>query len=217
MPPLRERREDIPLLLNELISTMESENRGSVRFNSAAIAALTHYHWPGNVRELANLVERMAILYPHGIVGEKDLPAHLRDSGRREETEGAEPAQGSPAEQDQQQEVAESVPLPLGGLDLKEYLASLEKDLISKALEDSSGVVARAASRLHMRRTTLVEKLRKYNLPKKAEDGAEIESGPEPDDAEDQRAEGWQPAENNGDEREEESENRGAQGSGVTS
>jgi hypothetical protein len=68
-----------------------------------------------------------------------------------------------------------------------------------------------------MRRTTLVEKLRKYNLPKKAEDGAEIESGPESDDAEDQRAEGWQPAENNGEEREEKAENRGTQGSGVTS
>ena len=58
MPSLRERPEDIPLLLNELITIMESENRGSVRFNSVAINALCNYEWPGNVRELQNLVER---------------------------------------------------------------------------------------------------------------------------------------------------------------
>ena len=60
--------------------------------------------------------------------------------------------------------------LPSDGLDLKEYLANLERDLITKALEDSQGVVARAADRLHMRRTTLVEKMRKYQLPKREEE-----------------------------------------------
>jgi hypothetical protein len=64
----------------------------------------------------------------------------------------------------------------LHGLDLKEYLANLEKDLIEQALDDSGGVVARAADRLHIRRTTLVEKMRKYQLQKRqteAEVGAE--------------------------------------------
>jgi hypothetical protein len=56
--------------------------------------------------------------------------------------------------------------LPVNGLDLKEYLANLEKDLIKQALGDSDGVVARAASRLQLRRTTLVEKMRKYQLAK---------------------------------------------------
>ncbi|MBT8145212.1 MAG: sigma-54 dependent transcriptional regulator [Gammaproteobacteria bacterium] len=176
MPPLRDRSEDVPLLLNELIASMETENRGSVRFNSGAIAALKKYQWPGNVRELANLVERMAILHPHGIVGEQDLPVHLRSA------QTADPMQEPPSdvdvgqpdqsgEQDLQQvdgpEGAEA--LPLDGLDLKEYLASLERDLINKALEDSDGVVARAANRLHIRRTTLVEKIRKYDLQKKAD------------------------------------------------
>jgi len=63
--------------------------------------------------------------------------------------------------------------LPLNGLDLKEYLANLEKDLIEQALGDSGGVVARAADRLHIRRTTLVEKMRKYNLQKKQEEQSE--------------------------------------------
>jgi sigma-54 dependent transcriptional regulator, flagellar regulatory protein len=62
MPPLRDRVEDIPLLINELIRRIEYEKRGSVRFTQAAVLSLCQYSWPGNVRELANLVERMAIL-----------------------------------------------------------------------------------------------------------------------------------------------------------
>ena len=69
MPPLRERVEDIPLLLNELVTRLENEKRGSIRFNSAAIMSLCRHEWAGNVRELANLVERMAILHPYGVVG----------------------------------------------------------------------------------------------------------------------------------------------------
>lgn len=69
MAPLRERVEDIPLLMNELISRMEIEKRGSIRFNSAAIMSLCQHDWPGNVRELANLVERMAIMHPYGVIG----------------------------------------------------------------------------------------------------------------------------------------------------
>jgi len=183
MPPLRERNEDVPLLLNELIASMEAEKRGSVRFNSCAIAALKKYQWPGNVRELANLVERMAILHPHGIVGEQDLPAHLQ-TGESADPVPAEdtalPSMISGAKSDGS-EGAES--LPLDGLDLKEYLASLEKDLINKALEDSGGVVARAASRLHIRRTTLVEKIRKYDLQKKAGSDEEVVQDAEAQDA----------------------------------
>ncbi len=165
MPSLRERAEDIPLLLNELISTMEAERRGSVRFNSAAIQSLCRHAWLGNVRELANLVERMAILHPHGIVGLNDLPKKFRhqnqanEEGLSQDTEvGSLLLASNPTEQPL---------LPLHGLDLKAYLANLEKDLIGQALDDSGGVVARAADRLHIRRTTLVEKMRKYNLQKK--------------------------------------------------
>jgi sigma-54 specific flagellar transcriptional regulator A len=175
MPPLRDRCEDIPLLLNELISNMEAEQRGSVRFNSGAIAALKRYDWPGNVRELANLVERMAILHPHGIVGEKDLPVHLREAqaATPEVAAGvAEPAAAECAATDSGESGEALDSLPLDGLDLKEYLANLEIDLITKALDDSKGVVARAADRLHIRRTTLVEKMRKYNLQKKDEENS---------------------------------------------
>lgn len=197
MPPLRDRAEDVPLLLNELITLMEHEQRGSVRFNSAAIESLSRYRWPGNVRELANLVERMAILYPHGIVGVNDLPEKFRrvtkpvaDIDSRAESEAnrteklpeeasskpvhginrqldSEPGTESISQLDEQiMPIESSSLLPLNGIDLKEYLNNLEKDLIEQALNDSEGVVARAADRLHIRRTTLVEKMRKFNLNK---------------------------------------------------
>lgn len=75
---LRERVEDIALLLNELISRMEHEKRGSIRFNSAAIMSLCRHDWPGNVRELANLVERLAIMHPYGVIGVGELPKKFR-------------------------------------------------------------------------------------------------------------------------------------------
>ena len=192
MPSLRERPEDIPLLLNELITIMESENRGSVRFNSVAIKALCSYDWPGNVRELANLVERMAILYPHGIVGLEDLPEKFRslaidDAGLSAPTGIGTDASVVPLQKRaiQTEGAAPSAAdlLPLNGIDLKEYLSNLEKDLIEKALSDSSGVVARAADRLQLGRTTLVEKMRKYNLQKSQE--REVQSDAQDEEPED--------------------------------
>ncbi len=170
MPALRERADDIPFLLNELISRLEHEKRGSVRFNSSAIASMCRHPWPGNVRELANLVERMAILHPHGIVGVHDLPPkfrHLAD----EEIVSMEslPVLQAPPPSDPRVGSPQAL-LPLNGLDLKEYLANLEKDLIEQALNDSGGIVARAADRLNIRRTTLVEKMRKYDMQRKVEE-----------------------------------------------
>ncbi len=179
MPSLRERAEDVPLLLNELLAIMEAENRGSVRFNSGAITSLCRHPWQGNVRELANLLERMAILYPHGIVGINNLPKkfrHLSDVEinevvAREEKSGSIVSLGDASAPSAEETNQQSL-LPLHGVDLKEYLANLEKDLIEQALDDSGGVVARAAKRLHIRRTTLVEKIRKFNLQKKQNDEA---------------------------------------------
>jgi sigma-54 specific flagellar transcriptional regulator A len=78
MPPLRERSEDVPVLLNELIARMENEKRGSIRFNSAAVMSLVRHDWPGNVREMANLTERLAIMHPYGVVGIQELPLKYR-------------------------------------------------------------------------------------------------------------------------------------------
>jgi sigma-54 specific flagellar transcriptional regulator A len=184
MPSLRERAEDIPHLLTELISRLEGEKRGSVRFSKAAIESLCRHSWPGNVRELANLVERMAILHPNSIVGVSDLPAkfrHLTDEELRDmenlpeqtlspaaHANGASVPSGHGAATPAANGAAQAL-LPLNGLDLKEYLATLERDLIDQALNDAGGVVARAADRLNIRRTTLVEKMRKYDMHRRSE------------------------------------------------
>lgn len=167
MPSLRERADDIPFLLNELISRLENEKRGSVRFNSVAIESLCRHPWPGNVRELANLVERMAILHPHGIVGVNDLPMKFRHLEDQEIADLNLPSHDvAPAVKESNGSAGQAL-LPLNGLDLKAYLANLERDLIEQALNDSGGVVARAADRLSIRRTTLVEKMRKYAMQRK--------------------------------------------------
>jgi sigma-54 specific flagellar transcriptional regulator A len=161
MPALKDREEDIPLLINELISRMETEKRGSIRFNSAAILSLCRHEWPGNVRELANLVERLAIMHPYDVIGVKELPQKYRhvevEDEFLESEDTATQVRGLAG-------VDSPALLPINGIDLKEYLASLEKSLIRQALDESSGVVARAAERLRIRRTTLVEKVRKYDL-----------------------------------------------------
>jgi len=162
MPPLRDRVEDIPVLVNDLISRIETEKRGSVRLTPSAVMALTQYSWPGNVRELANLIERLAILYPYGVVDIKDLPEKFRVDIDITKQAGALPVVNIPGDEP---ETVASVPrLPNEGLDLKAHLSTLEMNLIRQALDESEGVVAHAAKRLSMRRTTLVEKLRKYGL-----------------------------------------------------
>ncbi len=162
MPSLRDRSEDIPLLMSELVSRMESEKRGSIRFNSAAVMSLCLHPWPGNVRELANLVERMAIMQPYGVVGVQDLPIKYRHI----EVEDEE-ALDIPVEPEKKTSVIKEgdiVFLPENGIDLKEYITNLEQSLIQQALDNTGGVVARAAEQLTIRRTTLVEKMRKYGM-----------------------------------------------------
>jgi len=164
MPPLRERTEDIPLLLNELVARLEHEKRGSIRFNSAAIMGLCRHEWPGNVRELANLVERLVITHPYGVVGISDLPKRFRHVDDIDEER--EPPEETASSGMLPGYVSMDSPalLPVNGIDLKEYLSNLECNLIRQALDDCNGVVARAAEKLKIRRTTLVEKMRKYDL-----------------------------------------------------
>ena len=131
-----------------------------MRFAPDAVAALGHYRWPGNIRELANLIERLAILYPFGVVQARDLPEKITGTAPVDDFAAlvAEPSeQVIPF-------VADMVQLPEDGIDLKEHLGSVEASLIRQALDDADGVVAQAAKRLHLQRTTLAEKLRKYGL-----------------------------------------------------
>lgn len=171
MPSLSQRVEDIPLLLEELIVRMENNKRGSVRLTPAAVVALQGYDWPGNVRELSNLVERLLIMFPNGLVDVHDLPEKYR--------QGIDISNVAIPVTDQNPDVQQRVTshiinqveqtiLPEEGIDLKAHLLDLESNLIKQALDESNGVVAHAAQRLNMRRTTLVEKMRKYGLQRVA-------------------------------------------------
>jgi sigma-54 specific flagellar transcriptional regulator A len=163
LPSLKERSEDIPLLMNELVARMENEQRGSIRFNSAAILSLCQHEWSGNVRELANLVERMAIIHPYGVIGVQDLPAKYRHVDVSEE-DFAPATTGVSHASTGYVNMNDNPLLPDQGIDLREYITNLEMSLIQQALNDCGGVVARAADKLCIRRTTLVEKMRKYEL-----------------------------------------------------
>lgn len=171
VPALVQRVEDIPLLLEELVVRMENNKRGSLRLTTAAISVLQQYEWPGNVRELSNLVERLLIMFPNGVVDVHDLPEKYRQDIDISSTDIATENKNS----DVQQRVISHVvnqagqdTLPEEGIDLKAHLLSLESNLIKQALNDANGVVAHAAQRLNMRRTTLVEKMRKYGLQRVA-------------------------------------------------
>ncbi|UCH41008.1 MAG: sigma-54-dependent Fis family transcriptional regulator [Gammaproteobacteria bacterium] len=159
VPPLCERRSDIPLLIHEMISRIERENRGSVRLSKKAISMLQQYDWPGNIHELTNLIERLAILFPHGVVDSKDLPE------KYQVTDAVTPD----IEAGEEESVVASLDpylaeLPNDGIDMKKYLSNIEIALIVQALSMSYNVVARASSILNLRRTTLVEKMRKYEI-----------------------------------------------------
>ena len=170
MPPLRERVEDIPLLVNELITRLEHEERGSVRLIPPAMMALCQHHWPGNVRELANLVERLVIMFPMGVVDVNDLPEKFRSKGGGDDRIADAVMSKMMNSKEPLNVSVDTMPrLPREGIDLKEHLANLERHFIMQALDEAGGVVAHAAQRLKLRRTTLVEKMRKYGLQRSEE------------------------------------------------
>ncbi|SES77526.1 sigma-54 dependent transcriptional regulator [Thalassotalea agarivorans] len=184
MPPLRERREDIPLLIEELTEKFKQEHGAGVRFNDQAVSSLQQDNWRGNVRELANLIERMIIMYGNQVINVHQLPDTYQHIGgeeyipkypdaivepevfneilsRFDYLKDEIPQQRGPAVQ-----IADVDELPEEGLNLKSYLADLEVSMLTQALERNDWVIARAAEMLDMGRTTLIEKMRKYDLKK---------------------------------------------------
>jgi sigma-54 specific flagellar transcriptional regulator A len=224
MPPLRERLEDLPVLIEHLVQRQGQIAGRHIRLDKEAMNCLTRNPWPGNVRELANLLERLAILFPEQTITATDLPERYRNKGTTgwfasgmrivppapavvasatsellEELLEAGEAELSDADEVDTGELedpahsvglaglaglaerververveladfadpaeAANCALPRGGIDLKDHLSAIEIGLIRKALEEADGTVAEAARLLGMRRTTLVEKLRKYRL-----------------------------------------------------
>jgi sigma-54 specific flagellar transcriptional regulator A len=168
MPSLRDRIEDIPSLLESILSRLQQE-RSVARFSNNAIRALQNYSWPGNVRELSNLIERMCIMNPGETIDVSHLPDRI--FGMRESKGSSTPRVSTESTQElnvSPLELIEQLGISRDGIDLKEFLTRLELHYIKLALDQSGGVVARAAKLLKLGRTTLVEKLRKYDIDRAA-------------------------------------------------
>lgn len=183
MPSLRERPEDIPDLLQFMFSKIEESGRKIPVITEKALISLQSYPWPGNVRELGNLAERLSILFPGITVDYSDLPAKYQtevddnaelkvvhaDSSQEGITDTEQAAiveENQTASKDVVDSEAEKTRMPNieEGLDLKSYLVEMEVQLIQKALAQTDGNVSQAAKLLQTNRTTLVEKIRKYEL-----------------------------------------------------
>jgi transcriptional regulator with PAS, ATPase and Fis domain len=155
IPPLRERKEDIPLLIENFVRVYNRNRKYRLRgFEAGAVAALMKYAWPGNVRELENLVQRLVIMHGGGSIDIADLPEKYApqalDSAENEEDrgEGFDPApEWSPA-----------------GVDFNALVDEFESRLILQALNISSGNKKEAARLLKLNRTTLLDKIKKKGL-----------------------------------------------------
>jgi DNA-binding NtrC family response regulator len=145
IPPLRERLSDIPLLVAHFITHFNAEKKQSLTgITPEAMQMLQSYHWPGNVRELENTMERIAILKGNGMIVPEDLPEKVfRPLLSRS---------------------APGVTIPDDGIDFDTTVETFEKQLLLQALAKAGGVKSKAAHLLHMNRTTLVEKVKKFRL-----------------------------------------------------
>ena len=148
LPPLRERREDIPLLVSDFLQDLGSAlepPRGNVIFSQEAMRRLMAFRWPGNVRQLENMIERLLILTPgRRQIDVDDLPVEISA--------------------DKAAVVSASAALPETGLDLHRHLRDTERTLIQNSLERTGGNKQQAARLLNIKRTTLIEKAKRLGL-----------------------------------------------------
>ena len=159
MPPLRERIDDLTDLIERIEQRCAESGLQTMQLTPGAMRVLKHYDWPGNIAELTDLVERLCVVYPGGRVDIPNLPrayatpGPLRDRDREE-------IEASYAAGPQPQDFA----LPNGATSLKSYLETIEIALIRRALHQTNGVIAHAARKLRIRRTTLAEKMKRYAI-----------------------------------------------------
>ena len=163
LKPLHSRVDDIEPLVSAFAAQIEQEHGVSLNMSNGVLEALQSYSWPGNVRELKNLLERLAVQFPNQVITSAELPSKYAN-GAANGTDHFAVEEALPAESGELDTSGQNVRLPINGIDLKAFLTGLERQLIEQALADTNAVVARAADRLHIRRTTLVEKMRKYGI-----------------------------------------------------
>ncbi len=147
LPPLRERRSDVPLLIHHFLERMTKVKKKKIKgISKETVKAMEEYDWPGNVRELENVIERMVILSEGDYLTEEDLPEKIRKKGFSSDLT--------------------TMSIPDEGFSLSHAVNEYEKRLIITALEKTGWVKNRAAKLLKMNRTTLVEKIKKQGIEK---------------------------------------------------
>jgi transcriptional regulator with GAF, ATPase, and Fis domain len=146
LPTLKERKADIPYLISHFIEQFADKKDASrARFSDDAITVLANYSWPGNVRELKNLIERLVVLNEGDEILPEVLPEKIRAASSR---------------------TAQRKDAGVGGISFNTAVSEFEKALIISALDKTNWVKNRAAQLLKIKRTTLVEKIKRYNLEK---------------------------------------------------
>jgi nitrogen regulation protein NR(I) len=165
VPPLRERREDIPLLMDHFAREYaRKRKRQPIRFSKEAMKALLNYEWPGNVREVKNLMERLTILVSSDVVNLADLPEKFHGSLIDASGEVISQQNGDRFQSWTEEMIPATPEIPEEGIDLNQIIENIERDLILKALEKEGGVKSKAAGLLKLNRTTLIEKMKKMGL-----------------------------------------------------
>ncbi len=208
-PPLRERREDVPMLSRHFATLHASNGHRPIEPSPALLEEFMAYHWPGNIRELSNVIARFSALFAGRKVCYRDIPQDMLPRGLRDRTPKANPkatpntAAPTPegatalthADQADQADATmrvSSAPNPiedliclaqgsplvvLDGVPLKKRLTDIERSLIEQALEQADGNVSKTARILSVQRTTLIEKINKYDLKCKPEVDAQDQAG----------------------------------------
>ena len=144
LPPLRDRKDDIPLLAQHFLEKYGQENgKGGLELAPEALDLLMEYDWPGNVRELENVMERAVVLCPATRIGTELVPDHVRS---------ARPFQ------------IPQITIPPEGISLRDVVGDFERRLIESTLEAAGGIQKRAAELLHIKPTTLNEMIKRYDI-----------------------------------------------------
>jgi two-component system response regulator PilR (NtrC family) len=141
IPPLRERQDDIPLLVSHFLKKFSGNGK---RFSENAMALLNNYRWKGNVRELENIIERVILLSDSDVINQESLPEEVRSGSS-----------------------AEKVAVPSGGVDIEQMIVNMERAYLLKALEKTNGVKTEAAKLLKLTFRSFRHKLKKYGIDKK--------------------------------------------------
>ena len=165
MPPLRNRAEDLPGLIDHFVAENTKRGHGTVRLSERTLAALARYSWPGNVRELENLIERLAVMCHDQLVEPEDLPPAFGQSTMPAPMNNHHLPEPEPVEAASSATAChEDEFAPPAGFDLREYMQRIERRYIEQAMERSGHVIAAAAQLLGLKRTTLLDKVRRYQL-----------------------------------------------------